>query len=145
MTMDEIKALIDAMGASDLAEMEFSKDGWTLRLVRHARAAGEVATPAGLAAPVRHATPRPAPTPRAAAPMNDVRTPLAGIAYLAPSPEAPSFVTVGQSVEVGALLCIVEAMKTFNEVRAERAGEIAAVLVASGDEVEGGQPLLRFA
>ncbi|GJD66173.1 acetyl-CoA carboxylase biotin carboxyl carrier protein [Methylobacterium frigidaeris] len=149
MTMDEIKALIDAMAASDLAEMEIAKDGWTLRLARPAgRATGTATEPADPAPEAsrsgRHEAGGPAPAPAPAA-ANDVRAPLAGLAYLAPSAEAQPFVAVGQAVEAGALLCTVEAMKTFHEVRAARAGMIAAVLVASGDEVEGGQPLFRLA
>ncbi|KMO36257.1 hypothetical protein VQ02_15810 [Methylobacterium variabile] len=147
MTMDEIKALIDAMAASDLAEMEVAKDGWTLRLAREARSAAEATPPAApaVSAPEKPERQSPAPIPSPApAAASEVRAPLAGLAYLAPSAEAPPFVTVGQAVEAGALLCTVEAMKTFHEVRSARAGVIAAVLVASGDEVEGGQPLFRF-
>lgn len=147
MTMDEITALIDAMAASDLAEMEVSKDGWTLRLRRRPVAA-EAPPAAPRAVPSRKAQPRPAASrsrERAGAPAsNEARSPLSGMVYLAPSPGAPPFVTLGQQVEAGAILCTVEAMKTFNEVRAERAGIVEAVLVAAGEEVEAGQPLVRL-
>ena len=147
MTMDEITALIGAMGASDLAELEVSKDGWTLRLRRAPVAdqpdAGPVRRDASPSARLRPATPTA--RERAAVPAsNDVRAPLSGMVYLSASPGAPPFVSPGERVEAGALLCTVEAMKTFNEVRAERAGTVEAVLVASGDEVDAGQPLVRL-
>ncbi|TGD99675.1 acetyl-CoA carboxylase biotin carboxyl carrier protein [Methylobacterium nonmethylotrophicum] len=151
MTLDEIKALIDAMAASDLAEMEVAKDGWTLRLARQIHRARSADDPASRPAsgapafPVTAACAADVPSPVPGAPAADeVRAPLAGLAYLSPAPEAPPYVALGQAVEAGALLCTVEAMKTFHEVRAPRAGSIAAVLIASGDEVEGGQPLLRL-
>jgi acetyl-CoA carboxylase biotin carboxyl carrier protein len=145
MEQQQIKAFIDAMAASDLAEMEFSRDGWTLRLVRR----GSV--PAAAAAVARPAAPRPtvASSPvavEAAAPASkEFTAPLYGVVHLQPSPGEPPFVVAGQSIAAGQTLCVIEAMKVFNEVRAEHDVVIAAVLVASGDEVEAGQPLLRFA
>jgi acetyl-CoA carboxylase biotin carboxyl carrier protein len=147
MTMDDIKALIDAMGASDLAEMEVVKDGWTLRLRRGAAFRPEVAASAGAsprAAPPRPPVRGPAADSTATPASNDVCAPLSGMVHLAPAPNAPPFVTVGQKVEPGTILCTVEAMKTFNEVRTEWVGIVEAVLVAQGDEVEAGQPLLRI-
>ena len=75
---------------------------------------------------------------------NDVKAPLSGIVYLGPSPDAPPFVTVGQAVTAGTMLCTVEAMKMFNPVTAERDGVVEAIFVATGDEVAAGQPLLRI-
>jgi acetyl-CoA carboxylase biotin carboxyl carrier protein len=73
-----------------------------------------------------------------------VRAPLAGIVYLSPSPGAPDFVAVGQQVGAGDVVAVIEAMKVFNEIRTERAGTIEALCVASGDEVEAGQLLIRI-
>lgn len=70
-----------------------------------------------------------------------VRSPMVGTMYTSPSPEAPVFVTIGQSVQVGDTLCIVEAMKMFNEIEADKAGKIIDILVANGDPVEYDQPL----
>lgn len=149
MDLSEIKALMDVMASSDLAEMELTKDGWTLRLVRRpegVRPAASVRT-----ASVRTAEPSAAPErPRSAslAPAPDrsvVPAPLTGTVHLSPSPGESAFVSPGQSVEAGAILCIIEAMKVFNRVHAERGGVIDTVLVASGDDVEAGQALLRFA
>lgn len=131
MDLAKIKSLIDAMAASDLTEMEFSEDGWTLRLRRGAGA--------------RETAPAPVDAPAATEDGARILSPLFGVVYLRPSPEAPDFVRVGDEVAAGALLCVVEAMKVFNEVRAPRAGVIAAVCVASGDEVEVGRELVRLA
>lgn len=138
----KIKSLIDAMAASDLAEMEFSENGWTLRLVRGP--AGDVARPVAKA----HAPARPAPAARApvrAASDTDLRSPMFGVVYLSPSPGAAPFVAPGQQVTAGTTVCMVEAMKVFQEIKAGRDGVIAAIDVASGDEVEAGQVLARFA
>jgi len=139
----QIKAFIDAMAASDLTEMEFSQDGWTLRLVRRG-AAVRVAAAADARAPV---APKGAPASEApAAPRaaNELTAPLFGVVHLQRSPGEPPFVTAGQTVATGQTLCVIEAMKVFNEVHAEHDGTVAAVLVTSGQEVEAGQPLLRF-
>ena len=146
MDLQQIKACIDAMASSDLAEMEFSRDGWTLRLARRAPGA-----PAAAAPRVAPSVARPASAPsvsrEAAVPPVDsmVRAPLYGVVHLQPSPGEPAFVTPGLAVKAGQTLCVIEAMKVFNEVRAERDGVVEAVLVASGQEVESGQPLVRLA
>ena len=140
MDLDEIKALIAMMGESDLAEMTLSRNGWTLRLVRGPvlPASSQNRPPAALHPPAS------APV-RAQAASAEVAAPMAGLVHLRPAPEAPPFVEAGQAVSAGDAICLIEAMKTFNTVRAERDGTIAAILVASVDEVEAGQPLLRFA
>lgn len=151
MTLDEIKAIIDAMSASDLVEVEVSKDGWTLRLTRDMGALVSVPSTSGAASipTVTHTRPdssrlEPAASVKSAASTNDVSAPLSGIVYLGPSPDAPPFVAIGQAVKTGATLCTVEAMKMFNPVTAERDGVIEAVFVTTGDEVAAGQPLLRI-
>jgi len=145
MDQQQVKALIDAMASSDLQEMEFSQDGWTLRLVRQG-AAGPIAqtrSPLAAAAPIGRATTRPAPA--SAANPNELRAPLFGVLHLQSAPGEPPFVVGGQSVKAGQTLCVIEAMKVFNEVRAEHDAVVDAVLVSSGQEVEAGQALLRFA
>ena len=142
MDLDEIKALIEAFGASDLAEMRLTRGDWTLHLVRSAE--GTVAAPAsGANSGSSHEIPRPKP---AAAPAAEagVRAPLSGLVYLSPTPGAPDFVAVGRKVEAGDVVAVIEAMKVFNEIRAERDGTVEAVLVASGDEVDAGQLLMRI-
>jgi len=151
MTLDEIKALIEVMSASDLAEMELSKDDWTLRLTRHAEASASAPPTHGAepASPVAHVRPVPPSRERAsaaksAASTKDIKAPLSGIVYLGPSPDAPPFVTTGQTVTAGTMLCTVEAMKMFNPLTAERDGVVEAIFVKTGDEVAAGQPLLRI-
>jgi len=147
MDQQQIKAFIDAMAATDLAEMEFSQDGWTLRLVR--RPGGAATTSAVTSAlPASSLHPAAAPTTDDAgiAPAESLlRAPLYGVVHLAPAPGEPPFVAIGQAVTAGQILCVIEAMKVFNQVRAEFDATVAEILVGSGQEVEATQPLLRFA
>lgn len=122
----QIKAFIDAMATSDLAEMEATHEGWTLRLVRRPGAA---------------ATPKAEP---AAAAAGELAAPMFGVLHLQPSPGAPAFVSVGQAVRAGQTVAVIEAMKVFNEVAADRDGVVDALLVGTGTEVEAGQPLIRW-
>jgi acetyl-CoA carboxylase biotin carboxyl carrier protein len=139
MDQQQLKTFIDAMAASDLAEMEFAQDGWTLRLVRRPHDAA--ATPAaGALHPARVPT-----TPAAPAATPPLVAPLYGVVHLSPGPGEPAFVTPGQKVSAGQTLCVIEAMKVFNEVRADRDATIVDVLVESGQEVDAEQPLMRFA
>ena len=146
MDLDRIKTLIDALAASDLNEMEFSEDGWSLRLVRRAQPNDMVRAPVSTA-PSAHARQRPTRAVPDAAPKREanVAAPLFGIVHLQPAPDARAFVSVGQAVTAGTPLCVIEAMKMFHEVRAEQDGTVSAILVASGQEVEAGQELMRFA
>ena len=136
-----IKALIDALEASDLNELEYSRDGATLRLVK-----GEHLTPAAAARTVPPASAPTAPPP-ASAPIatNLVLAPLYGVVHLQRTPGAAAFVAVNQEIEAGQVLCMIEAMKVFTDVRADRAGTVTEIMVTSGHEVEAGQPLIRLA
>jgi acetyl-CoA carboxylase biotin carboxyl carrier protein len=119
-----------------------SKDGWTLRLMRGGRrptCARRVADPL-LEQPSRD-NELPTETPIVAP---DLCAPLSGIIYLRPSPDQPPFVVVGQAISAGATVCVIEAMKTFSEIRAERDGVVEAILVASETLVDAGQPLIRI-
>ena len=112
MDLAEIKTFIDAMASSDLAEFEASKDGWTLRLVRH----GVRSPPGSLIAdrPPSHSS-----APIEALPkVHEICAPLSGTVYLRPGPDQPPYVEVGQAIKAGTALCVIEAMKTFIEVRA---------------------------
>lgn len=139
MNIAEIKALIAAMAESGLAEMTFSENGWTLRLVRDAAAAP--AKPARQAATADVAMP----IPDAPSSSPEIEAPLAGIVHLRPAPEAAPYVAVGQAVRAGDTVCLIEAMKVFNTICAEHDGIVAAILVSSGVEVDAGQTLMRFA
>lgn len=146
MNLAEIKALIDAMAASDLGEMEFKRGDTSLKLVRR-KALPAPQAPTRPASPVK-ACNTPAAEPKASSvlpsPSNDITAPLYGVVHWQPAPDAPPFVKQGQSIKAGQVVCVVEAMKVFNEIRAERDATVAALLVESGAEVEAGQPLLQL-
>jgi acetyl-CoA carboxylase biotin carboxyl carrier protein len=141
MDLADIKALIETMAASDLREMEFSENGWTLRLVRDgARGPNEAA----MRTETRRPLPRSEPISREVPDETALLAPLSGVVHLQASPREPPFVRVGQTVRAGDTLCLIEAMKVFNAIRTERDGTVAAVLVTAGNEVDAGQMLMRI-
>ena len=129
MDAHQIKAFIDAMAASDLTELEATNDGWTLRLVRSGKLP-QGPKPSLLAAPLDGAY--------------EQRAALSGVVFLQPAPGEPAFVELGAMVKAGQTLCVIEAMKVFNEVQAERDGFVDTFLVVSGQEVTADQPLVRL-
>ena len=142
---DAIRALADILTDTGLTEIEVAEKDSRIRVVR---AASTVATaPAQAQAPVISA-PAVATSPVAAAPADlskhpgAVNSPMVGVAYLSPDPSSPPFVTDGQTVTAGQTLMLIEAMKTFNQIKAPKAGTIRQILIASGDPVEFGQPLV---
>jgi acetyl-CoA carboxylase biotin carboxyl carrier protein len=152
MNQEQIKTLIDALAGSDLSELEYSENGSTLRLVKKSALAGMARRPAlpavrdavGAVDAVDEAVAVVDATPRVAA-SAECLAPLYGVVHLQSTPGDPPFVQAGQSIKAGQTLCVIEAMKVFNEVRADHDATVTAVLVGSGDEVEAGQPLFRFA
>jgi len=151
MDQQHIKAFIDAMQASDLSEMEFSRGGWTLKLTRNptaGKAASNSQAPQGAARSTSPtATPQSSSSPLeepAIAASKEVASPLYGVVHFQQAPGDPPFVVAGQAIKAGQTLCVIEAMKVFNEVRAEFDGTVVEVLVTTGQEIEAGQPLLRL-
>lgn len=140
MDRDLIKALIEALASSNLAELEYRNGGETLRLVKRSAEAPPAARERELVARVLEPEAETAPQD-----ADTIATPLFGIVHLQQTPGAPPLVAIGQAVTAGQLLCVVEAMKVFNQIRAERDCVIASVLVESGQEVEAGQSLFRLA
>jgi len=146
MTIKEIKELLELFNSTDLAEMEVQRGENRVRLQRAATevthvlpAAATVAAPAPL--PVA-ATLAPAPAPPAADDTSTlVRSPIVGTYYDAPSPDAAPFIKVGDVVEKGQVLCIIESMKLMNEIEAEVAGTVVAKLMENGRPVEYGEAL----
>jgi acetyl-CoA carboxylase biotin carboxyl carrier protein len=108
--------------------------------------AAPVALPAPVAAPASTTEAAPAATPAAKEPSNlkEITSPMVGTFYSAASPDSPSYVTVGQEVTEDTVVCIIEAMKVFNEIPAEVSGKVLAVLVETGSAVEFGQPLFKL-
>lgn len=144
MDPQQIKSFIDAMVSSDLTEMVFSQDGWTLRLVRQPASVAPAPAPARAVASVARTVPPATPAAVGPAATRELQAPLFGIVHLRAGPGEAPFVAAGQAVRAGQTLCVIEAMKVFNEVLAEHDAVVDAVLVNSGLEVEAGQPLLRF-
>ena len=143
------------MKKSDLSEFEIQDQEFKLRIKRdvpgRAAPAVAVAAPAAAPAPVAAAPAAPvaaapaAPAAPAAADPNVklITSPMVGTFYASPSPDSPSFVTVGSPVKADTVVCIIEAMKVMNEIQSEIAGTVVECLVASGTSVEFGQPLFR--
>ncbi|ENP8457146.1 acetyl-CoA carboxylase biotin carboxyl carrier protein [Photobacterium damselae] len=148
MDIRKIKKLIELVEESGIAELEISEGEESVRISRSTAPvvpAQQYYAPAQPAAPV--AAPvqaAPAEAPVAAAPEvtgHKVLSPMVGTFYRSPSPEAAQFAEVGQSVNVGDTLCIVEAMKMMNQIQSDKAGTIVAILAKDGDAVEFDQPL----
>jgi acetyl-CoA carboxylase biotin carboxyl carrier protein len=143
---DLVRTLATLLSDSDLAEMEIEKGDLRIKLVRHTA----VTNAPHMQQPVMvSAAPAPASFPAASAPEapaadhpGAVKSPMVGTVYRRASPDAKPFVEVGSAVKAGEKILLVEAMKTFNEIVAPRAGTVSAVLVEDGQPVEYGQPLL---
>jgi acetyl-CoA carboxylase biotin carboxyl carrier protein len=156
--LNELRELVEFLKANDIAEFDMEQDDLKVRIkfagepasagidvaqlsrlmasvpAAHApvpTAAASVAAPAAATAPVEEA-------------LHEVKSPIVGTFYESPSPGAPSFVKVGDQVEVGQVLCIVEAMKLMNEIEADVAGEVVKRIATSGQPVEYGQPLFAI-
>ena len=149
MDLRKIKKLIDLLEESNLAELEIKEGEETVRLSRIPK--GMVTTmPAAAPAPVHHqvrAEPQAAAAPSAPAPDKSmpeghvVTAPMVGTFYASQNPESPPFVKIGQKVKAGDTLGIIEAMKMFNQIEADVAGTVVAVLVSNGQPVEFDEPM----
>ena len=142
MDIKRIEQLIDLIANKDVVEIELHEGEESVRISRAGSVTSAVASPAPIA------TSEAAPAAEVSQRNSDTllsgyvqRSPMVGTVYLASSPQDDNFVQVGQQVEVGDVLCLVEAMKMFNQVQAEQAGTIKACLVKSGDTVEFEHPL----
>ncbi len=154
MDLDKIQRLLEIVAESGLNEVKVEEGDFKLT-VRATPKAAEAAAPVVMAAPAPAAAAAPAPvaaagSPPAPAPAAEpgaganeslVLAPIVGTFYEAPAPDADAFVAVGQRVEVGQTLCIIEAMKLMNEIQAEEAGTVTQILVKNGEPVEYDQPL----
>jgi acetyl-CoA carboxylase biotin carboxyl carrier protein len=145
----ELAAILDETG---LSEIEIAEKDRRIRIVRSP-------APMGFAMPYQEAhaqahtvAPSPAATPVVISPEmraepdanhpGAVPSPMVGVAYLSPDPESPNFVSIGQRVEIGQTLLLIEAMKTFNQIKAPRAGTVSRVIASSGTPVEFGEVLM---
>ncbi|OHV80523.1 acetyl-CoA carboxylase biotin carboxyl carrier protein subunit [Rhizobium sp. LCM 4573] len=148
MDLDKIKKLIEFVGASRVSELTVTENGTSVRIVRedkttsplhHAPQAAET-EPAPKSAGEELAN-SPAPV---ISPSKVVAAPSFGLFHRAPSPGSPPFVEIGDRIEAGQELFIIEAMKVFSTVRAERGGKVARFLADDGEDVELGQPVLEL-
>lgn len=147
MDMRKIRKLIELINETGIAEIEIREGEESVRISRETSrtAVATYATTAIPAAPIPAAPATTAsPQEPAAAPFankHTVKAPMVGTVYLSPSPGAKKFVEVGQTVKAGDTLCLIEAMKMFNQIEADKAGTVTSVLVETGVPVEFNQPL----
>ena len=153
MDLRKIKKLIDLLEESNLAELEIKEGEEVVRLSRVPKGGVAVAAPQMIAAPVAAAPVAAAPAAAPAAPAAEpglpaghvVKAPMVGTFYAASTPGAPAFASVGQQVKAGETLGIIEAMKMFNQIEADVAGTVVAILVENGQPVEFDEPMFVIA
>ena len=137
------------MKKHDLSVFEIEKEGFRLKLQRGASAPqGTTVVPVAAAGPSKAAatgteTALSAPKPVESVPMKEIVSPMVGTFYRAASPDAPPFVDVGKAVTADTVVCIIEAMKVMNEIKAEVTGVVAEVIAENGKPVQFGQALFR--
>ncbi|MBL6904422.1 MAG: acetyl-CoA carboxylase biotin carboxyl carrier protein [Gammaproteobacteria bacterium] len=145
MDIRKVKKLIELLESSDIAEIEIKEGEESVRISR-----GSTSAPAPIAYQAPAPVPAPAAAPAAAAPApaaesgHAIKSPMVGTFYRSPSPSSPVFVEVGKHVKAGDVVCIVEAMKMMNQIEADHAGVVEAILVEDGEPVEFDQPLIRI-
>ena len=154
--MQDLRELVEFLKANEIAEFDMEQadlkvrikfagepaaatSGLDLAQLRSLIAAAPAAAPA---APAASAVAAPAAVEES---LHDVKSPIVGTFYESPAPGAPAFVQIGDQVEVGQVLCIVEAMKLMNEIEADVSGTVTGILVEDGAPVEYGQPLFKIA
>jgi acetyl-CoA carboxylase biotin carboxyl carrier protein len=147
--LKDIKAVIDLMKKNSVSEFEMEREGFKIRLKRSGGAAYEegapvtyVPQPMGLPAPSA-GVPVIASAPASASSGVEIKSPMIGTFYRSPSPESASYVDVGAEVGPETVVCIIEAMKVMNEIKAEVKGVITEILVDNAKPVEFGQPMFK--
>ena len=159
MDIRKVKKLIELLEESDIDEIEIKEGEESVRISRNGASQQVMMAPyagpaLGAAAPAQAPAAAAAPAPAPAADTASsgpaaieghvVKSPMVGTFYSSPSPTSPVFFEVGQSVKIGDVVCIVEAMKMMNQIEADKAGTIAAILVENGEPVEFDQPLVSI-
>ena len=158
MDLSDLKEILRILEEQDITEFELEQDGVKLRVCRSSSHAPAAAAGAPLQARAVRAAPRPAararrrprprpPPRRQRTPRADgtvVKSPIVGTFYRSPDPNSPAFVSVGDRVKVGQVLCIIEAMKLMNEIESEMAGEVTRIHPENGQPVQYGEPLFTI-
>lgn len=146
MDIRKVKKLIELLEESGISELEIHEGEESVRISRYSAPVPQMMSPMVAAAPqiaVPAATPATASESPAAAEISGhtINSPMVGTFYRAPSPGAKAFVEVGQQVNAGDTLCIIEAMKLLNQIESDKSGKVKAILVENGQPVEYGEPL----
>jgi acetyl-CoA carboxylase biotin carboxyl carrier protein len=144
MNIKEIKEMVALMNENGLLELEIEKEGMRIRLKKTASGQVEMSAPMLVERQViSDSAARHTALPQQSAPSSaiEIKAPMVGTFYRAPSPEAAPYVEVGQIIEPGQVICIIEAMKLMNEIKAEVKGKILEVLVDNAEPLEFGQPI----
>ncbi|MFI5253341.1 MAG: acetyl-CoA carboxylase biotin carboxyl carrier protein [Bacteroidota bacterium] len=153
MDLQYLKKIVRLLEQSGVDEIEIEEEGIKIRVSKNAASNGSAQQvfvsghPANSPAPIAvPATPEPAvsapePPPQNVTPTHEVRSPIVGTFYRAPAPDADPYVEIGQVVEKGTILCIIEAMKLMNEIESDAGGRIVKILVDNAKPVEYNQPL----
>lgn len=151
-----ISKLAEILDKTNLSDLEYEDEGCRIKLTRHPSGTPLPPPPHGVVSVPLAPALQPAPQPHApqvpaenSASSEDysnnagaVKSPMVGVVYLSSEPSAPNYVKVGDNVTEGDTVCLIEAMKTFNPVKAHMSGKVVKILVASGDPVEYGEPLV---
>ena len=151
MDLKDIKAIIDLMKKNSISEFELERQEFKIKLKRGGLQVAQIeefptSLPLGPVNPTASAIPLVAATTTAVAPSTDaeIKSPMIGTLYLSPSPESEDYVQVGSEVNPDSVVCIIEAMKVMNEIKAEVRGVITAILIDNAKPVEFGQAMFRI-
>ena len=155
MDIRKVKKLIELLEESNIDEIEIKEGEESVRISRNGAAASiaaqqyasnMIAAPAAPAPVAAAVAPAPAASSNDASSINGhvIKSPMVGTYYQAPSPGSPAFVEVGKHVKVGDVICVIEAMKMMNQIEADKAGIVEAILVEDGQPVEYDQPLVTI-
>lgn len=152
MDLKDIKAIIDLMKKNSISEFEMEREDFKIRLKRGLNSGGGQAydeSPSiayAPAAPAQAVAPLPAPSPSTTSGVgeSEVRSPMVGTFYRAPSPESAPYIEVGTEVNPETVVCIIEAMKVMNEIKAEARGVVTQIIAENAKPVEFGQPLFKI-
>lgn len=158
MDLTYLEQVLKLFDDSTLTELEIEEEGTQIRLARKGEPAAPMAyypqpmqygVPSAMPAPASTSVTAPAPasggevtTSASSAKTHEVKSPIVGTFYRAPSPDADSYIQVGQRIESGTTLCIIEAMKLMNEIESDATGKVVKILVENGQPVEYGQTLV---
>ncbi len=143
---NEIRKIVELMNEHELSYFHLEEEGVNLKLKKGADIVqvAQTAMQAPLAAAPLAAAPAAASAPAAAEPAgNEIKAPMVGTFYISPNPESPAYVSVGDTISEGQTICIVEAMKVMNEIKAETSGTVTAIVAKDGEPVQFGDPLFR--